>query len=210
MPWIPCGNPVEATLRPSATGRHVHRATGTELDVGHGHRSTRGERFPAPAPARAITDQFDGEDAPVRPVRDEEPIAPGGREQAVACERHADGARRIRVDDRGKRVDRGRVQLGAAGSPAEVAAFDQVQHARGAVPRRTDVPLHVAVVGHGLAIDGEVDVACVAHAARHDLAARSIGRASHQHAARSHDAMRVAARIPLTLHHQVFRPVAHR
>ena len=81
-----------------------------------------------------------------------------------------------------------------------------MDEARRAVPGRTDVPLHVAVVGEEFAVRIERQVVVVAEAARED-ARRAGGRVDAQHgAARRHDSHRVAARVPHAFADEVLGP----
>ena len=107
-----------------------------------------------------------GDDAPIRPVADEQ--------RALHCRREI--AARAKLNSRRRReadVQRGRAAVGKilgplarAATPAVVRAAHDVIHAARAIPRRPCVPLHVGVEREHLAVLVPRDVERVAQSAR--------------------------------------------
>src|ERR1051326_5291186 len=149
---------------------------------------------------------MEGVEDTVGPIESVQGLLVLGRKLGVGAELHARG--RAEAD-----VDGGREAVGiilgpfaAAVAPAKLAAADAMADARGAVPGRADVPLHVGVPGEQLAVGIEVEIERIAEAAADKLPVLGVGVELGDPAARGHDVAREIVAVRHTRHEMVFPP----
>lgn len=155
---------VEPRFRYAAAGDEIHRALRTEAhrrDVQRG--AVQELRFRARVAGAALP-HLHGEDGAERPVADEQLVLKLRWEIRMMPE--ADGCRRARphVQNRAKAVREIIAPHARVRPPAELRAARDVIDARGPIPRRADIELHVRVIGEKLALTIERDVHGVAKA----------------------------------------------
>ena len=101
----------------------------------------------------------------VAPVAEVQGLLVLDRELRPIAEGHARRRAGPDVDDRRQAIDRISGPLAGAVAIAELGPAGDMQHARGPIPGRIDVPLHVRVIREQLAvaIEGEVERVAIAH-----------------------------------------------
>ncbi len=174
----------------------------------HGERLARGELLERGAIGGALRLEMHRVDRAVGPVeRVERALVARGELRAVA-EGHAGGGRRSDVDHARQSVGVAGRHLARSSAPAEVGAAHDVEDARGPIPRRAHVPLHVGVEREQLALPIEGDVVGIAEAAGPQLPALAIRIGAHDPARRRANADRVPVGILDARLEQVLGPVA--
>ena len=163
------GDAVEPALDAAPADGAVEGAVVADREIGKGEGLAADELLEAGLVGGAVGLEMDGVELAERPVGDEEGILVLRRELRAVAEDHAGGRSGADVDDRAERVAVVIGPLGGAVAPAELRPADGVVHARGAIPRRVHVPLHVGVVGEDLPVAVEVDVVLVPEAGGDDL-----------------------------------------
>src|ERR1051325_11965358 len=98
-----------------------------------------------------------GEVFPVVPAAGEGPLPVSWGKAALRPEFHAGRRTQADVEIAGQTVRVIHRPLARAGAPAVFAAAHAMIDARGSIPGRADVPLHVAVEGEQLAVGVEVE-----------------------------------------------------
>ena len=170
------GHAIKRRLRaPSADGK-IHCTIPADDGIGERQGFARDELLKLRVIARAFRREMHGVERAVGPVAGVDGVLILCRKQRSEPGDDARRTTRSHLDKRRHNVRAIAWQLARGLAEAVVAAADDVVNARGSVPRRAGIPLHVTVIGEEIAQRVERGVEVIAHAVGDHLEAFAVRR----------------------------------
>ncbi len=191
----------------SANGEVQHAVGRSDDDVGDRQRSRRRKSLVAAPVTAAIGVQVDGVDVAIAPVADEQRILILLGEFGSVAETNPGWRSWSDIDRTAKRIGIVGRPLSGSVSPTELGSADHMIDSRRAIPRCSDIPFHIGVIGKQFAFAIERDVVLVPEPGCDQFHIARIRVDRKNESARSHPISIVPASIRHSTKQVIFAPV---